>query len=466
MDLLKDAAKNLNLYEVKAYVRKAQNVAMNLTEIESKVREATNNEPWGAPSTLMAQIASATYNYREREEIIAFIFRRFTEKAANEWRQVYKSLQLLDYLIKNGSERLIDDVRSNLSLIQMLKSFHYIDSKGRDQGINVRNKAKNLINLLNDDTQIRNERKKARANQKKFGGVSSAAFGGASSIGTSFGSGSSSFNDVDDDEFSNRVYGDGGVYGERYDDPASAYNNGSTGNGGDQFEEYDVQPTTKTAVSKATTGQASRVNAKASKSKPQPKEPQADLIGDLLGLDDAPSQTQTTTTGDDDDDDDDFDDFQAAPSQTQSNSNNLSNNLSSLYHSQPSQQQQQKQQPQFTQFPSQQNIFASSNNTASSSSNFGSASLSTGPAKSSNSNDAFSSLFSSAKTKSSNSNPKTNTVSSTAAAPKPTTQQKQQDDDFFGDFSSSSQSKVSGSKNGNTTNSSNNAGGEVDLLSF
>lgn len=54
-------------------------VAMNYTEIESKVREATNNEPWGAPTTLMAQIASATYNYREREEILAFIFRRFTE---------------------------------------------------------------------------------------------------------------------------------------------------------------------------------------------------------------------------------------------------------------------------------------------------------------------------------------------------------------------------------------------------
>lgn len=53
---------------------------MNYTEIESKVREATNNEPWGAPTTLMAQIASATYNYREREEILAFIFRRFTEK--------------------------------------------------------------------------------------------------------------------------------------------------------------------------------------------------------------------------------------------------------------------------------------------------------------------------------------------------------------------------------------------------
>lgn len=141
---------------------------MNLTEMESKVREATNNEPWGAPTTLMSQIASGTYNYREREEVVGFIFRRFTEKAANECRQIYKSLQLLEYLIKNGSERVIDDVRANLSLIQMLKSFHYIDSKGRDQGINVRNRSKNLIALLNDDSLVRTERKKARSNAKNL----------------------------------------------------------------------------------------------------------------------------------------------------------------------------------------------------------------------------------------------------------------------------------------------------------
>lgn len=431
-------------------------VAMNYTEIESKVREATNNEPWGAPTTLMAQIASATYNYREREEILAFIFRRFTEKAANEWRQIYKSLQLLDYLIKNGSERIIDDVRSNLSLIQMLKSFHYIDSKGRDQGINVRNRAKNLINLLNDDALIRSERKKARANQKKFGGVSSAAFGGASSIGTGYGGSSSTFTDVDDDEFTNRVYGDGGVYGERYDDPASAYQNGATGTGGDQFEEYDVQPTTKTAVSKATT-RASRVNAgAATKSKPQPKEPEKDLLGDLLGLDDAPKQTTTSNAGDDDDDDD-FDDFQAAPSQGQKQ-NNLSSNLTSLYHPQQQQQQQQQTQtiPQFQQFPSQQSVFSgnASTNTGSSS---------TGPAKSSN-NDAFSSLFLSAKTKTgghktSGSQSKTATTPSSTSTPAPTTTS--QNDDLFGDFNSNNQTKPTSNSNSNSNN-----GGDVDLLSF
>ncbi|ODV76116.1 Ent3p, partial [Cyberlindnera jadinii NRRL Y-1542] len=171
MDDIKKQLKNVSLYDVKAYVRKAQNVVYNYTEMEALVREATNNEPWGASSTLMQKIAAGTYNFREREEIIGMVFRRFTEKSANEWRQIYKALQLLEYLLKNGSERFVDDARANLSLITMLRSFHYIDSQGRDQGINVRTKAKNLVELLNNDSALRAERKKSRDNAKKFQGV-------------------------------------------------------------------------------------------------------------------------------------------------------------------------------------------------------------------------------------------------------------------------------------------------------
>ena len=47
-----------------------------------------------------------------------------------------KALQLLEYIIKHGSERVVDDARSHLSTIKMLRNFHYIDEKGKDQGIN------------------------------------------------------------------------------------------------------------------------------------------------------------------------------------------------------------------------------------------------------------------------------------------------------------------------------------------
>ncbi len=49
-----------------------------------------------------------------------------------------QALQLLEYLIKNGSERTVDDARSHIGTIKMLRNFHYIDDKGKDQGINGR----------------------------------------------------------------------------------------------------------------------------------------------------------------------------------------------------------------------------------------------------------------------------------------------------------------------------------------
>jgi epsin len=43
---------------------------------------------------------------------------------------------LLEYLVKHGSERVVDDARSHISTLKMLRSFHYIDDKGKDQGLN------------------------------------------------------------------------------------------------------------------------------------------------------------------------------------------------------------------------------------------------------------------------------------------------------------------------------------------
>lgn len=387
----------------------------------------------------MAQIAAGTYNYREREEILSFIFRRFTEKAANEWRQIYKSLQLLDYLVKHGSERIIDDIRANISLIQMLKSFHYIDSKGRDQGINVRNRSKNLVNLLNDDAMVRLERKKARANSKKFGNgggahTSSEGFSGSYS-GAGYGGGG-------DDDFTNRVYGDGGVFGARYDDPADAYRNGATG-GDNNFEEYDVEPSQTSRASKSTTA-SSAVHASLStlpvKSKPQPVVPEQDLLGDLMDFGGAQATSAPQlAASQNEDDDDDFDDFQSAPSLSR-NTASLTNNLANLYVSQgaPSQQGHydlpaQSQQPSFQQ----------------------ASRVSSGPAKPSG--DAFSSLFSSAKSK---------TASVPKAKPMPQATLSTNDVDLFSDFTSNKPVPAAPKPTPPASAPQNLNSDEIDLLSF
>jgi hypothetical protein len=51
-------------------------------------------------------------------------------------RQQLQALQLLEYLVKHGSERVVDDARSHVATIKMLRNFYYIDEKGKDQGLN------------------------------------------------------------------------------------------------------------------------------------------------------------------------------------------------------------------------------------------------------------------------------------------------------------------------------------------
>ncbi|KAI8376225.1 uncharacterized protein BYT42DRAFT_573836 [Radiomyces spectabilis] len=197
--------------------------------MEAKVHEATNNEAWGASSTLMREIAQGTYNYQYFNEIMPTLYKRFTEKEARQWRQIYKALVLLEYLIKNGSERVVDDARSHISTVKIMRNFHYIDEKGKDQGINIRNRAKEIADLLSNTDLIKSERKKARQNRNKYTGVGSetmTAIGGGPSSGYSgFGSDSmygmeggmngSSFYDEDD-----RVdrYGGGNKYDTFYEE--------------------------------------------------------------------------------------------------------------------------------------------------------------------------------------------------------------------------------------------------------
>ncbi|KAJ1555866.1 Epsin-3, clathrin recruitment and traffic between the Golgi and endosome, partial [Cladochytrium tenue] len=150
---------------------KVKNAVLQLTEYQIKVHDATSNEPWGASSTLMSEIASGTNNYQHFSEIMETLFKRLQERPGPNWRQPYKALQLLEYLIKNGSERVIDYARERIYEVKAMKNYHYVDEKGKDQGINLRQRAKEIAELLNDTDKIREERKKAKENRNKYQGV-------------------------------------------------------------------------------------------------------------------------------------------------------------------------------------------------------------------------------------------------------------------------------------------------------
>ncbi len=80
---------------------------------------------------------------------------------------MYKSLVLLDYLIKCGSEKVAQQCRENIYSIETLRDFQHIEDN-RDQGLNVREKAKQMVSLLNDEERLKNERARFLLTRKRF----------------------------------------------------------------------------------------------------------------------------------------------------------------------------------------------------------------------------------------------------------------------------------------------------------
>ena len=156
-----------NIIAEMAFRRSVKNVVKNFSDIEVKVREATSNDPWGPSSSLMSDIADATYNVAAFSSIMSMLWKRLNDHGKN-WRHVYKSLVVLEYIIKTGSERVAQQCRENIFAIQTLKDFQFIDKDGKDQGMNVREKSKQLVALLKDDERLKNERQRALKAKERF----------------------------------------------------------------------------------------------------------------------------------------------------------------------------------------------------------------------------------------------------------------------------------------------------------
>ncbi|GAQ78144.1 ENTH/VHS family protein [Klebsormidium nitens] len=253
---------------VRQVKREVNKKILKLPEIEQKVLEATSNEPWGPHGTLMSDIASATRNFNDYQLIMSILWKRLND-TGKDWRHVYKSLTVLEFLVAQGTERVIDELREHQYQIQTLVDFQFVEPNGKDQGINVRKKAQTVIALVNDKEKIREVRDKAQKNRDKYRGVSSTGaihtpgsydggsggkYGGHGSDDKyggygnddKYGGGSKYGGYGSDDKYSSRSGGD--KYGAREDkygddkydreekDKYSGYEGGSKGDYDDDFD--------------------------------------------------------------------------------------------------------------------------------------------------------------------------------------------------------------------------------------
>jgi epsin len=106
------------------------------TNFDSKLtNSATSNGQWGPGESELAELAQMTLGESSAfDEIIDILDQRMNEKEKN-WRHVLKSLNVLNYLLHEGSELCIVWTRTRLHIIETLQDFQYVDRNDEDVGI-------------------------------------------------------------------------------------------------------------------------------------------------------------------------------------------------------------------------------------------------------------------------------------------------------------------------------------------
>lgn len=143
----------------------------------TKVDEATNEDPWGPTGSQMDDLA-LIYGEGQPEILKELLLR--LEGRASSWRRCFKSLLVVDHLLRNVTASYIDDIRVYFSatIREISTTFFYKDERGVDHGISVRERAKKILELMNDREYLDGERAKTKATRAKVAGVADSSMSG------------------------------------------------------------------------------------------------------------------------------------------------------------------------------------------------------------------------------------------------------------------------------------------------
>lgn len=172
------ASNSQKLVKTKEWLKKAavkaQGVILNKTATALLAERAVNGEPWGPHGQDLGDLANACHDGEAFTQVWAVLLKRLTAAPGAEWRRTYKALLVVQHLVTHSSQFAVQFILDNgTPVIEALLKYEYKDDAGKDQGINVRNRSKELLYLLESADRIREARAKAKAAKAKFTGVGS-----------------------------------------------------------------------------------------------------------------------------------------------------------------------------------------------------------------------------------------------------------------------------------------------------
>ncbi|XP_038880447.1 epsin-3 isoform X2 [Benincasa hispida] len=129
----------------------------------------------------MTIIAEASFEVDDYWRIVDVLHNRLHSIEWKQWKQSYKSLVLLEFLLTHGPEELADEFKSDSYIIEELGTFKHIDERGFNWGEIMQQKSQKILQLLKGGQTLKESRLKALKITREIQGFGSSSSPSSSS---------------------------------------------------------------------------------------------------------------------------------------------------------------------------------------------------------------------------------------------------------------------------------------------
>ncbi|KAF2321914.1 hypothetical protein GH714_004487 [Hevea brasiliensis] len=147
---------------LKEKIKSARLALTDVTPAELLTEEAANGNPWAPDTRTLGSISRAAFEVDDYWRIVEILHKRFLRFERKKWRISYNSLVVLEHLLTHGPESVAGEFQTDKDVIREMESFQYIDEKGFNWGLAVRKKSERIVNLLEKEPLLKEERERAR----------------------------------------------------------------------------------------------------------------------------------------------------------------------------------------------------------------------------------------------------------------------------------------------------------------
>ncbi|XP_027367796.1 epsin-3 [Abrus precatorius] len=133
----------------------------DVTETELLAEEATNKDDCSPDAKTMTRIAEASFDIDEYWRIVDVLHQRLYNIDWEQWRQSYKALVLLEFLLTHGPKEFAQEFQCDAEIIEELGGFTLIDERGFNWGSRMQKLSDQILKLLHNREALKEARLKA-----------------------------------------------------------------------------------------------------------------------------------------------------------------------------------------------------------------------------------------------------------------------------------------------------------------